>query len=333
MVNHHSDEITRETIYGDEEIKKVNELLGKPVTSFSLQELMNAYTKQHKLQETVSVGSNLIAAKVMQTVVEGAKFYGDKWRSIVTIDNITEEQEKVPLITESDFIVHVGPNADKKQSGGKYDEIAYDVSKENTTRSMDVPFRDRDVERKKFGVIENTIRVATRKFEKSLLDEIVEFGVANVGTSEALSSNTRFVAVSNLVAALEEAGFGEDLIAAMTPTDFAQVLQTQQGTAGPLPFITNTMLDDSGKAIRQLAAGENYMLLGFIPGIKAVNSTLAGDIMIAAKRSLRVGLYEDTKITDWKQPREKIQGFGLERTFQIKTHSTIDEGIGLVTGA
>ena len=330
MANIHSDILDRNLMY--EESINFKELVGKPLEAFSFEEIYNAYMKKHKIEETVNVSSNLVSAKVISTIIEGASFHGDKWRNIVNLHNMTEEQEKIPIFTENDFIVYKGPNIPaRKQSGGDVVEIQFDVTKDNKDRNMWVSFKQRDIDRKRFNLIQNSLRVAGKKFARSILDEVVEFAVNNAQTTEALGGNDRFTAVSNLVAAMEEAGFMPEA-AAMQPTDFAQVLQTQVGTGGPMPFITNTMLDKSGNAIRELKKGEDYMLLGYIPGIKATNSTLGGNILMIHKNALNFGLFKNVFIKNWEDPIKSLRGFEISATYEIKTDNKLDEGLGKVTG-
>ena len=329
-MNKHSDVINRQTLY--EESFDFKEVVGKPLSSYSYEEILNAYLKQHKIEETVSVSSNLVAAKVLSTIIEGASFNGDRWRSLVNLHKLTEEQERIPIFTEDDFFVHKGPNTPaKKQSGGEVVEINFDVTKDNKDRNMWVSFKQRDVDRKKFNLIQNALRVAGKKFARFILDEVVEFGVNNAGSSQALGGDDRFTATTNLVATMEEAGFAPET-GAMQPTDFAQVLQTQVGTGGPMPFITNTMIDKSGNAVRNLKKGEDYMLLGYIPGVKVTNTTLAGDILLIHKASLNFGLYQDVQIKNWEDPLKSLRGFEINATYEILSNAKLTNGLGIVTG-
>lgn len=331
MANKHSDVITRSVLL-DDDVKKIQETLGKPLSAFSFDEVLAAYQKKHKLQETVSVSASVVAAKVLMTVLEGGRLFGEKWRSMVTIHNMTEEKEVVPIITEQDYIVHKGTNTPPKQSGGETVTVELDVTKENKTRSMLVEFRERDIKRKKFPLVQSGLEKAGRKFNKFILDEIVKFALDNAGTTEALGGNNRYVTATNLVAKMDDEGF-ETSVAAMTPTDFAKVIQTQLGTDGPLPFVTNTMLDQNGNAIRGLQRGEDFMLLGYIPGIKVrKNSDLSTNWLVMDKNSIAFGLYEDISIKDWKDPWKSLQNFTLEATYDMKTHSKVSKGIGKATG-
>jgi hypothetical protein len=329
-MNRHNDVIDR-SILTQGEIPEIEEKLGRKLNTFTFDEILAAYNKRHNLAEGVSVSSTLLAAKVMSTVIEGAMFYGDKWKKLVNLHMLTEEQEKIPIMTESDFEYQKGSGEPPLDSGGEVAEISFDVSADSTDRYMWVQFRKKTSDRKKFDLMQNAIMRASAKFAKGILDEVVEFAVANAGTTVALGGSDRFTKTTELVATMEEAGFPVSA-AAMTPTDFSQVLTTQIGTAGPLPFITNTMLDKSGNAIRGLEAGEDYMLLGYIPGIKAVNSTLAGDILLTAPQSLNMGQYGDIKIENWEDFLKGYKGFKISTTLELKTHSKLSAGIGLVTG-
>lgn len=330
-MNRHTDDVITRSILTGGEVKEVEEKLGHPLSRYSFEEVLNAYAKRHKLAEAVSVSSNLVAAKVISTVLDGARFYGDKWKKIVNFHKLTEEQEKIPIMTENDFAYMKGPGEPPLDSGGEVADLQFDVSLDTTDRYMDVKFRKKIVERKKFDLMQKAIEKATRRFAKGILDEVVEFGVANAGTTEALAAQDRFTAVSDLIALMEEAGFPV-AAAAMTPTDFAQVIQTQVGVAGPMPFITNTMLDKSGNNVRGLEAGEDYMLLGYIPGIKAVNATLAGDILLVSDVSLNFGQFGEIRIEQWEEFLKSFKGFKISATLELKTHAKLSAGIGLVTG-
>lgn len=330
MANKHSDVITRSILY-DEDVKKIEETLGKPLASFSFDEIWGAYTKKHKLQETVSVGSAAIAAKVMTDVMEGGRFFGERWRKLVTVHNMTEEKEIVPIMTEKDYLVHRGPNRPPKQSGGEVATIELDVSKESKDRNMWVSFRKRDIEHKKFNMVSAGLKRAGAKFQKFILDEVTQFAIDNAGTTQALGGDDRFTAVTKLVAKLEDAGFMQG-VAAVNPTDFAEMLTTTLGNN--LPFITNTQIDRNGNIIRNLQTGEDYMLLGYIPGIKVPDySSLNGNVIIEDPNCIQFGLYKDLAIEDWKDPFKSLEGFSITATYDIKTNSSkLGPGIGKGTG-
>jgi hypothetical protein len=265
-------------------------------------------------------------------IIEGGRLYGEKWRMLVDVRPMTEEKEAAPIMTEQDYRVYKGTNTPPKQSGGEVVTVDLDVSKESTDRSMYVRFRKRDIERKKFALVSTGLQKAGRKFQKFILDEIITFALAQAGSTEALGGNDRFTTVSNLVAKMDDEGF-DTAAAAMTPTDFAQILQTQVGTAGPMPFITNTMLDKSGNNVRGLNIAEDYALLGYIPGIKVRKSSdLGGNIVVVDKQSIVFGLYKDVTIEDWKDPVQSLENFTLNAAYDMKTHSKLSKGIGKATG-
>ncbi len=329
-MNKPEDIIDRNMLY--EESLNFQELVGKPLAAYSYEEILAAYLKQHKIEETVNVSSNLVAVKVLSTIIEGARFNGAKWRNLVNLHKATEEQEKVPIFTENDFKVRKGTNRPPVQSGGDVTEIQFDFTKRARDRDMWVSFHERDIERKKFNLIQNSLRMAGQAFSKFILDEVLTFINDNATSTRALGADDRFTAVTDLVATMENAGFPAEA-AAIDPPDFAQVLQTQVGTAGPMPFITNTMVDKSGDNVRKLKFGEDYMLLGYIPGIKAVNTTLSGNIQIVNKSSVNFGMFKDITIKNWEDPIKSLKGFSIHAVYELVANTKLNAGMGLVTGA
>jgi len=335
MTNKHSDVIDR-SILRDPDIKKLEEQLGKPIASYPLLQLMKCYETNHKLEETVSVSSATIAVKVLTTLLDGARFFAERWKNAITINNMTEEKESIPITTEEDFIFYRGSNKPPLDSGGDVLTMDFDVSPDSKDRNMWVSFRKRDIEHKKYLSIENTLLKAGRRFARGVFDEISGFLVTNAVTTEALGANTRFIAITNLIAKLEEVGFDANA-ALMTPTDYTECLQSQIATSGALAFLDSTLR--TGKTdtntLKQVA---DYELLGYVPGMKykqkdTTDGTLSGNLLIYNKESVIMGLYKDMTMVDWQDPIKWLQGFDLTATYDLKTHAKIDDGLGKVTGA
>lgn len=332
MVNHHSD-VFDKSILTHYDVKTLEERTGRPLGNFSLEQVYNAFVKKHEIAEGVNVSSSLVQAKVMQNILDAGKLHGEKWRNIVTIDNLTDEKEEVPISSEADYEVHVGENRPAFSSGGDIQNISFDVSDDDKDRSVWVSARKKTTDRKKFNILSDMSKKGSRRLNKFILDEVSEFMITNAGSTEALGGNDRYTAVTNLAATLDDAGFDQN-VAVMTPTDHAQVLQTQVGVGGPMPFITNTMLDKNGQAIRGLKNGEDYMLLGYIPGFKVrQNTNVASNLVVADKGSTHLGKFGDVRIEGWEDVFTALKGFSIAITYEIKTHSKLSAGIGKVTGA
>jgi len=332
MANRHNDVISA-SILRDPDVKKLEEQTGKKIGEYSLYELAKAFKNNHKLEENVSVSSATIAAKVFTTIIEGARFFAERWRSTVTIHNMSEEKESIPIMTENDFIVYEGPNKPPIDSGGDIVTMDFDVSPDNTDKNMWISFRKRDLEHKKYLSIENGLRLGGRRFARKVLDDIVTFISNNAATTQAFATD-RFNTLTLLVAKIEDAGFDVNY-SLIGPQDFQKALITQMGTAGPLPFLS-TELRTGNVETQNLRQAADFQWLGYIPGIKykekIATPVLNGNVLVYDKASVYMGLYKDITMVDWNDPFKWLQGFDLTMTYQLKTHAKIDDGLGKATG-
>jgi len=317
-------EMMARDIFTDPETKRLEEKLGRNIFDIPLAEVL-------------SVDSNILEQKVAATVLQGAWDEASFWKDIVRIEPMgNTEKMELSIITMRDFQRrrgHVG-GAGRVAGGGQYTRVALDVSKENTDYYLHVSFKKRDIELQKFGQIENGLRAAGARFAKDILDDIVNAYVNDATTTEALGGNDRFTALTNLEASLVNAGHMPD-VCIVEAADFAQVLQTQVGTAGPMPFITAIQAGPSadGPSVGGLGkVGLVGNLFGTIPMYRVGNNTtLAGDIILVRKEAGKVfGLSKDITIVDFDDNIRSLEGFRIEARYDLKTG--IAAAIGKVTG-
>jgi len=275
----------------DPSIKKLEEKLGRPISSIPL-------------KEVVSVDAGLVTDAVSRVVMRGAEDEAGYWREIISVRQMETEKEEIPLVTQRDFKVRTGhiDASGLEAAGGQFSRVSLDVSDEKTDHYLYCPIRERDIEMRRFDVVESALEAAGAAFAKHILSEITKAYVNDAGSTEALGTNTRFTALTNLIATMVDNGFSPD-VCLMTAKDYAQVLQTEQSTGGAMPFIT--AIEAGPSAGENLIAGIGKMngmvgrLFGVIPIYVIGNdSNLEGNIVLAEKAKGEVlGLHKDITVS------------------------------------
>lgn len=304
----------------DPEVKHLEEKLGRSIFDIPL-------------KEVVSIDANILAQRVLASVLRGAWDEAGFWRDLIRVEDMgNNEKMEVPIITMRDFKRVRGTvgGASKVFGGGQYTRVGLDVSKENTDYYVHVAIKERDIELGKWDQVDQALQAAGARAAKDVLSDITKLlAVDATGTTnEALGANNRFVALTNLEARLVNAGFTPELVL-IESLDYAEVVQTQAGTAGPFPFLQILQAPPPAPGNQGLVGS----LFGKYPVYRVGNdSNLAGTIVMYNRQAAAVlGLSQDITMVDFIDPIKDLRGFRLKMRYDLK--AGLGASIGRVTGA
>lgn len=243
------------------------------------------------LKNFVDVDSNLLETKVSQLFLKGAGEASGFWSDLINVVQLSAPIEEVPIISERDFEVRTGKitTAKLEESGGSVSRVQLDTTNDEHIRYTLIKVDGEDIRLRNFNVVERSIMAAGAAFSKNILNDVTSHYDGVSGNTQALSSDTRFVAVMKLLALIADDGFAGNRMA-FEVNDFVQAI-TEETTGGDLPWLHMTqgqpLGENFGKGIMNGFVGN---FLGKVPTYSIANEggMGAGEILVVDKEAASV---------------------------------------------
>jgi len=271
-------------MYSLQEVKRIEEKLGKPLREFSLKEV--ALTDQ-----------TIVPVKVHELINEGAKF-GDPsiGRRICVVHQMDAPLKKYPKISPNAFnVYHVSEIGKAPIEAIEFDSYTLDCTGNRGYHKVNIAVSKAMVRDSQFDVIEANLKRAGEAMGWHMTEEIIDAIDANAGLTVETGS-TNWDRLVQAIGEVRSAGFTPNAIV-IHPQEEAKLLQLNQ-------FITAYQLDPTGEIRR---TGQIGQILG-IPVYSTPKANQGYMYVLDTNNAYALGIWQDLEIENYDDPLEGLVG-------------------------